>query len=84
MTDMAEPYVSIACAAHDRLELAVMRGQHLRIRWQDPDDTLNERVLRPLDLKTQSGEEFLIAEIAGGSRVSLRLDRIDEVMPING
>jgi Rho-binding antiterminator len=81
MDNRGKPYVPIACSAHDALELAILRGQYLRIHWEDPAGTLHEHVLRPLDLKTQAGEEFLIAEMAGGNPVKLRLDHIIKATP---
>ena len=74
---MTEPYQPIACAQHDRYEIAIMRRQKLKISWQDDSGCPHESLVLPVDIKVENGEEFLLAEEEGGERLQIRLDRID-------
>ncbi|HHJ12800.1 MAG TPA: transcriptional antiterminator, Rof [Gammaproteobacteria bacterium] len=69
-------YRPIDCGLHSEYELAIMRGQWLRLQWTDPEGrTCNERLL-PLDLRVWDGAEYLLARDAGGRDHAIRLDRI--------
>ena len=74
---MAGDYVPIACAAHERLEFAVLRRQHLQLTWlgQDCRTQFSERVL-PCDVATRDGAEWLTIKRPGGEPEVVRLDRI--------
>jgi transcriptional antiterminator Rof (Rho-off) len=75
MTD----YQPIACALHDRYEIAVMHRTRLTLCWQGPDGLTHLENLLPEDLETSNGEEFLVASNRAGERLRLRLDRITAV-----
>jgi Rho-binding antiterminator len=74
---MSGNYVPIACAAHERLEFAVLRRRHLQLTWLDPDGStrFSERVL-PCDVATRDGAEWLTIRRHGGEPEVVRLDRI--------
>jgi len=72
----ASDYQPIPCAIHSRYELAIIERHWLRLRWRDDDGLDHVDQLRPLDLETRSGEEFLIAEHPDHGRERIRLDRI--------
>lgn len=71
----AGTYVPVACAFHDRLELAVMRRRRLILEWLDGGDRVAERVL-PVDVETRDGAEWLTLLGDDGREVRIRLDRI--------
>jgi Rho-binding antiterminator len=74
---MAGDYVPIACAAHERLEFAVLRRRYLQLTWLDQDGRtrLSERVL-PCDVETRDGAEWLTIVRPDGEPEVVRLDRI--------
>jgi len=74
---MAGDYLPIACAAHERLEFAVLRRQRLQLTWlgEDARSQFCEQVL-PLDVETRDGAEWLTIQRADGVAEVIRLDRI--------
>ena len=74
---MPGDYVPIACAAHERLEFAVLRRHPLQLTWlgQDGRTQFRERVL-PQDVETRDGAEWLTLKRQGGESEVVRLDRI--------
>ena len=66
-------YRAIACADHDRLELAALKRQWLDVKVMTGDGTGHKR-LKPLDVTTRDGSEWLLAETESGERLTLRLD----------
>lgn len=77
MTD----YVPIPCAQYDKYEVTIMHRRSLRLQWC-AGNILYRRLVRPLDLQTRSGEEFLICRTADGEMLSIRLDRIRKAEPV--
>ena len=69
-------YESIDCSTYSEYELAIMRRQRLRMRWRSEDGIDHLEIVRPVDLETLRGEEFLIAEASAGARLRVRLDHI--------
>ena len=69
-------YVPISCASYSDYEVAILHRRTLRVRWKDPDGAEHIERVRPLDLQTKNGEEFLIAEDTHGEPLRLRLDWI--------
>lgn len=66
-----KPYAPISCAQHERLEYAALTGQ-----WLDVTVDGQTQRLRPLDVYTREGAEWLHAETDGGEALTLRLDRL--------
>jgi Rho-binding antiterminator len=71
-------YTPIDCDRYSEYELAIMRKWKLRIGWRDAHGLSHIEVLRPCDLRTRNGEEFLIAETLACERLEIRLDQITE------
>jgi len=74
---MAGDYFPIACAAHERLEFAVLRRRQLQLAWlgEDGHSEFCEQVL-PLDVETRAGAEWLTIKRPGGAIEVVRLDHI--------
>lgn len=74
---MADDYIPISCAEHERLEFAVLRRRGLQLSWvgEDGQTQFREQV-RPLDVATRDGAEWLTIRRPGGETELLRLDRI--------
>ena len=71
-----DSYTPIPCAAYDTYEIAIMHGELLQLVWKDESNQHNINVLKPLDLQTREGIEFLIAKTDEGEILNLRLDYI--------
>ncbi len=69
-------YQPISCANYDRFEIAILHKQCMRITWFDEQAMVRVAVLRPCDLQTRGGEEFLLTDTLSGQRIELRLDKI--------
>jgi len=73
---MNKPYQPIACALHDKYEVAIMFNRPIKIKWMDDKgDHHTEKVL-PKDILVKNGEEFLIASLHDHGQLCIRLDRI--------
>jgi Rho-binding antiterminator len=66
-------YWSIACADHERLELAALKRQWLDVNLTTGDRAGHQRLM-PLDVYTRDGAEWLLAETESGEQLTLRLD----------
>ncbi|MFQ5759336.1 MAG: Rho-binding antiterminator [Acidiferrobacterales bacterium] len=73
MTD----YIPIPCSQYDRYEVAIMHRRRLRLRWH-ADNVVYRHIVKPIDLQTRNGEEFLICR-KRGETFPIRLDQIREV-----
>ncbi|MDP2834775.1 MAG: transcriptional antiterminator, Rof [Pseudomonadota bacterium] len=80
---MVADYLPIACAAHERLEFAVLRRRQLQLTWlgEDGHSQSCEQVL-PLDVETRAGAEWLTFKRPGGEIEVVRLDHIRSVIEI--
>ncbi|WP_018867684.1 MULTISPECIES: transcriptional antiterminator, Rof [unclassified Thioalkalivibrio] len=79
----APPYTPIACERYSELELAIVRGQFLRTHWRRGEmDRI--AIVRPLDLRTRRGAEYLILRDTAGRRQWWRLDRLISFEPVSG
>ena len=74
MTD----YTPIDCAIYARYELAILQHRRLRLGWRSLDGMMHIDAVKPLDLKTSRGEEFLLFLDSSGNERRVRLDRIVE------
>lgn len=75
-------YKPISCALYDTYEIAIMHGEQLQLVWVDDYHRHHISVLRPVDLKTWQGAEFLIARTEDGNQLQLRLDHIQSCKSI--
>jgi transcriptional antiterminator Rof (Rho-off) len=69
-------YIPIDCSTYARYELAVLKGQALRIAWVGRRNQHHVETLFPTDLRTRWHSEFMIAHNCLGQQRVLRLDRI--------
>ncbi len=81
MTD-DDTYKPIPCAIYDTYEVAIIHEELLRIVWKDESNQHNINILKPLDLKTHQGTEYLIAKTDDNKTLQLRLDHIQSCKPI--
>ena len=80
MTDNPDVYTPIACARYDVFEIAIMHGTQLHLTWHDDHGIQHHKLMRPLNLETVRGEEFLIAA-EGATHYRIRIDRISHCRP---
>lgn len=72
MTD----YQPIDCQLHDEFEIAIMRGQKIRVELL-VDASWVKTEITPLDTRAVEGEEFLVFQTdVNGSQQQIRLDRV--------
>ncbi len=64
-------YQRISCEAHSVYELAIMRGQSIKVIIDG-----KSRIIQPKDIVTKSGEEFLIFINENGKKQELRADKV--------
>ena len=73
---MNKPYIPIPCDIYTCYELAILRRQSLRVVWRGARGIDHIERLRPMDLRTRAGGEYMIARNLLGQRRVMRLDRI--------
>lgn len=81
---MSDHYTPIDCALHSQYELHIMHRDRLRLGWHDEAGHEHLEVVRPRDLRTESGGEYLVCERGDGTEVALRLDRIVRSERVSG
>jgi len=75
---MSDEYKPIDCGIYSRFEVAILHGEKLKLSWADEAGITHLEVIVPTDLKIHDGAEYLLGHNADGTRVDIRLDRIDE------
>lgn len=78
----SDEYQPIACSQYDIYEIAIMRAQTLDLVWLDEAGNRRQHRVRPKELNTRNGEEFLMFNIEQepqGELLEIRLDRIVHV-----
>jgi Rho-binding antiterminator len=78
---LAPAYSPMDCEQYSRLELAILHGRTLRLRWVGRGMSHIEYV-RPEDLRTRRHAEYLLLRDAMRRRRFLRLDRIVQFVEI--
>lgn len=73
---MHDRYEPISCAQYSRYEVAILRRRLLRVWWLGRRRQPRLETLRPLDLRTRKGAEYMIARDRYDALRVLRLDRI--------
>ena len=68
-------YRPIACSDHERLEFAALKRQWLDVTVKSGHGSTVQR-LRPLDVYTRDGAEWLKAQTEADEVVTLRLDAL--------
>ena len=82
MNDRDTPYRPIDCDTHDVLEAAILQGHELHLVWHGDDGLVHTERLRPSDVVTAGGAEWLEACSHHGEPLRLRLDRIIRVQDV--
>ena len=82
--DKENDYRPIDCALYSEYETAIMHRECLRVHWRDSAGGDHLEALRPTDLQTRSGEEFMYATTENGEQRCIRLDRIVHTESIKG
>jgi len=75
-------YVPIACIEHEKLEFAVLRRQTLRLEFVNDSGEKTTCVVRPTDVGTRDGAEWLNYQTLEGKDGVVRLDRIVSASPV--
>ena len=75
MTD-DKPYVPVSCDLHSKFELLIMHNSLVELDWQNENGEIFSQTVKPKDVKTKSGEEFLIVLNDTNQQLKIRLDRI--------
>jgi Rho-binding antiterminator len=78
---LAPAYSPMDCEQYSRLELAILHGRTLRLRWVGRGMSHIECV-RPEDLRTRRHAEYLLLRDGMTRRRFLRLDRIVQFVEI--
>ncbi len=73
---MNKDYTPIPCALYSRYEVAILNRRRLRVVWHGVRDVDRVETLTPMDLRTRSGGEYMIARNQLGQSRVIRLDRI--------
>jgi len=74
---MTEEYRPISCELYSKFELWIMHRQNLRLVWRDADGGDHIGVVKPTDMQTQTGSEFLcFTDTVEDKPDRVRLDRI--------
>lgn len=76
---MNRTYRPIPCSLYSQYELAILSRQRLRVAWRAAGGRPRVETLRPIDLRTRSGGEYMITRGLRGQIRVLRLDRIRSV-----
>jgi Rho-binding antiterminator len=79
---MSRQYIPIPCDIYSRYELAILHRQALRVAWRGARGIDRIEHLKPLDLRTRSGGEYMIARNLLGEWRVMRLDRIKNAKPL--
>lgn len=73
---MNKHYIPIACALHDRYEIAIMRKTRIEIAWIDEAGRACQGAVMPQDIVVKNSEEFLLFFDMQGNESLIRLDHI--------
>lgn len=77
-------YTPIDCDVYSEYEVSILHRQRLRVRWRDDGGADHVETLRPTDLETREGKEFMTALTDHGEERRIRLDRIREAGVLKG
>ncbi len=77
-------YHPIDCGLYSEYELAIMQRRRWRMHWRDEAGNDHLETVRPVDLQTRAGQEFMHAVTESGVQRCIRLDRIIKTEAIEG
>ena len=81
MTD-EKPYIPVSCDLHSEFELLIMHNRTLELNWQDNNGKQFNSRVKPKDLQTRKGEEFLVVVDNYNQEIAIRLDRVNSYKEI--
>ena len=73
---MNKDYIPIPCDIYNQYEIAILQGRSLRVAWMSARALDRVETLKPKDLRTRAGAEYMIAYNQIGQHRVIRLDRI--------
>jgi len=73
---MNKPYQPVACALHDKYEIAIMFKKHINIKWLDDNGDFQTDKVLPKDILVKNKEEFLLATGQNNKELCIRLDKV--------
>lgn len=73
---MMTDYTPVDCGLHSEYQLAIMHRDRIKLGWRDTAGANHLETVIPVDLRTRSNEEFLVASVSDGTQLEIRLDRI--------
>ena len=74
---MVEKYSPVSCELYSKLEMWIMHQEYIRLAWRDTDDGDHIGIVRPTDMLTESGSEYLYFTERGDKEPRrVRLDHI--------
>ena len=80
---MSDEYKPISCDLHSQYELWIMRGQYIKLVWRNAQGVSHIGRVKPLDVRAESGYEFMYFRDASGARRRIRLDHIERAEPVD-
>ena len=73
---MSDEYKPISCDLHSQYELWIMRGQSIKLAWLDNQGLTRIGCVKPIDVRAETGNEYLIFSGATDTLQQIRLDHI--------
>lgn len=73
---MSDEYKPISCDLHSQYELWIIRGQDIKLAWHDDNGITRIERVTPLDVKAETGVEYLFFQDKLMLQHRIRLDRI--------
>jgi transcriptional antiterminator Rof (Rho-off) len=69
-------YQPVDCDLHSEYELLIMQHSKIKLSWQDSAGVIHTEAVFPLDLRSRSGEEYMVFSTGTGTEREIRLDHI--------
>ena len=70
------PYKPVSCGFHSEFELLIMHHSRVKLSWCDEQEVKHSAIVKPIDIQTRAGEEFLHVTDEKNRQLQIRLDRI--------
>ena len=75
---MSDDYTPISCALYSQFELWIMHGEQIRLAWNTDDNVTRIERVTPVDVRAESGVEYLYFHGANTKSRRIRLDYVVE------
>jgi len=80
---MSDEYKPIRCDLHSQYELWIIRGQEIKLTWDDDMGFTRIERVKPIDVRAEIGNEYLYFEDHSSISKRIRLDYIHRATPIS-